>query len=30
VWFFEEGHNGFVERFACGVKDFGEACLVGG
>jgi hypothetical protein len=30
VGFFEEGDYGFVERFSCVVKDFGEACLRGG
>ena len=27
VRFFEEGDDGFVERFSCGVKYFGEAGL---
>lgn len=29
VGFFEEGDDGFVERFSCAVKDFGEASLRG-
>jgi hypothetical protein len=30
VGFFEEGDYGFVEDFACRIKDFGEAGLGGG
>ena len=30
VGFCEEGDDGFVEGFACVVKDFGEAGLGGG